>query len=615
MIRLAFATIALALAAGAAAAAAEPAWRHGLSLLGQPKYPADFKRFDYVNPDAPRGGLLRLGSLGGFDNFNLIINGVKGELEDQIGLTYDTLMAASLDEVGTEYGLLAEAARYPDDYSSVTYRLRAGARWHDGRPVTADDVVFSFNALKASSPFYAAYWRNVTGVEKTAEREVTFGFNEKGNRELPQILGQLPVLPKHWWMGTDAQGRQRDIARTTLEPPLGSGPYRLKSFDAGRTAAYERVPDYWGRDLPVNVGKNNFGEVRTEYFRDTTVLLEAFKGDRIDFRRENVAKNWATAYDFPAVREKRVILEEFLLKSSGVMQAFVFNLRRDKFRDPRVRRAFNHAFDFEEINRTLFFGQYERINSYFFGTELASEGLPQGLEKTILETVKDKIPAEVFTNVYTNPLHNTPESVRTNLREAVRLMQEAGFELKGNRLVSKATGEPFTLEFLGFDANSERYLLPYKTALERIGVGVTLRIVDAAQYQNRLRTFDFDATTTVWGQSLSPGNEQRDYWGTAAADRPGSRNLAGIRNPAVDALIERVIFAGDREELVAATRALDRVLLWNNYVVPQWSYRFERTARWDRFGHPERMPDYAASAFPTVWWSDAARIARTGAPR
>jgi len=615
MIRLAFATIALALAAGAAAAAAEPAWRHGLSLLGQPKYPADFKRFDYVNPDAPRGGLLRLGSLGGFDNFNLIINGVKGELEDQIGLTYDTLMAASLDEVGTEYGLLAEAARYPDDYSSVTYRLRAGARWHDGRPVTADDVVFSFNALRANSPFYAAYWRNVTGVEKTAEREVTFGFNEKGNRELPQILGQLPVLPKHWWMGTDAQGRQRDIARTTLEPPLGSGPYRLKSFDAGRTAAYERVPDYWGRDLPVNVGKNNFGEVRTEYFRDTTVLLEAFKGDRIDFRRENVAKNWATAYDFPAVREKRVILEEFLLKSSGVMQAFVFNLRRDKFRDPRVRRAFNHAFDFEEINRTLFFGQYERINSYFFGTELASEGLPQGLEKTILETVKDKIPAEVFTNVYTNPLHNTPESVRTNLREAVRLMQEAGFELKGNRLVSKATGEPFTLEFLGFDANSERYLLPYKTALERIGVGVTLRIVDAAQYQNRLRTFDFDATTTVWGQSLSPGNEQRDYWGTAAADRPGSRNLAGIRNPAVDALIERVIFAGDREELVAATRALDRVLLWNNYVVPQWSYRFERTARWDRFGHPERMPDYAASAFPTVWWSDAARIARTGAPR
>ncbi len=608
--------VAAALAALTAlpACAEELPWRHGLSLMGELKYPADFPHFAYVNPNAPKGGLVRLGAQGTFDNFNLAVAGVKGELENGISLIYDTLMEPAQDEVGTEYGLLAEAVRHPADDSSVTYRLRPEARWHDGRPVTPADVVFSLETLKANSPQYAFYYAHVAKAEQTGEREVTFTFSEKGNRELPQIVGQLPVLPKHWWEGTGPDGRKRDVTQTTLEPPLGSGPYRLKSFEAGRTALYERVANYWGRDLPVNRGRNNFGEVRYEYFRDSTILLEAFKGDRFDWRTENSARNWATAYDIPAVKEGRIIREEFPIRATGIMQAFVFNLRREKFQDERVRRAFNLAFDFEDINRTLFYGLYERIDSFFDGTELAAEGLPEGQELAILEGLRDKVPPSVFTTPYKNPVNGSAENVRANLREALRLLQEAGYDLKGRQLVNKR-GEPLAVEVLGADPSTERYVLPYKQALERLGIGVTVRMVDAAQYQNRMRSFDFDITTDVWAQSLSPGNEQREFWGSAAADRPGSRNTAGIKDPAVDALIDRVVFAKDRAELVAATRALDRVLLHRNYVVPQWRSGVTRTARWDRFGRPDKLPDYGGSGFPTIWWYDEAKAARTGAPR
>jgi microcin C transport system substrate-binding protein len=597
------------------ALAEDPAWRHGLAMLGEPKYPAGFAHFDYVNPSAPQGGLVRFGAQGTFDNFNLFVAGIKGELENGTALVYDTLMEPAGDEVATKYGLLAEAVRHPDDFSSVTYRLRGEARWHDGRPVTPADVIFSFNTLRTNSPAYAFYYRNVTKAEATGEREITFSFSEAGNRELPQIVGQIPVLPKHWWEAAGPDGRPRDPTQTTLETPLGSGPYRLKSFETGRTAVYERVPDYWGRDLNVNRGRNNFGELRYEYYRDAAVLLEAFKGDRLDWRTENVARNWVTGYEIPALKEGRIVKQEFERRSTGVMQAFAFNLRRPKFQDERVRRAFNLALDFEDINRTLFYGRYHRVNSYFFGTELASSGLPQGQELAILEPLRDKVPAAVFTTAYANPVNGNPEAVRNNLREAVRLMAEAGYELRGRQLVSKATGEPLSVEFLGADASTERYVLPYKQALERIGVTSTLRIVDAAQYTNRLRSFDFDITTTVWPESLSPGNEQRDFWGSAAADRPGSRNVLGIKDPAIDALIDRVIFAKDRPELVAATRALDRVLLAHNYVVPQWSPRVLRTVRWNRFGKPDRMPDYGSPAFPAIWWHDEALAAKTGTPR
>ncbi|SCZ10615.1 extracellular solute-binding protein [Microvirga guangxiensis] len=595
-------------------AAQEAQWRHGAALLGEPKYQPGFKRFDYVNPEAPKGGTVRLGAQGTFDSFNIVVAGVKGSPEQGLGRIYETLTTPSLDEASTAYGLLAEAFAFPDDYSSVSFRLRPEAKWHDGQPVTADDVIFSFEALKANSPTYAFYYANVTKAEKTGEREVTFTFNEKGNRELPQIMGQLVVLPKHWWEGTAPDGRKRDITQTTLEPPLGSGPYRLKSFEAGRSATYERVKDYWGENLNVNVGQDNLDEIRYEYYRDATVLLEAFKGDRIDFRTENSARNWATGYNFPARQEGRIVLEEFPYAATGIMQAFVLNLRRDKFKDERVRRAFNLAFPFEELNKTVFYGLYERPSSYFYGLELASSGLPEGKELEILETVRDKVPPAVFTTPYKNPVNDSPEAIRNNLREADRLLREAGWEVKNGRRVN-AKGEVLSVEMLGSTPNDERIFLPYKSVLDRLGIVTTVRTVDDVQFTNRTRSFDFDIIGKVWPQSLSPGNEQREYWGSQAAQREGSQNLAGIADPAVDALIERVIFAKDREELVAATKALDRVLLAHNYVVPQWTSLKQRTARWNRYGHPENMPRYGGAAFPTIWWYDEAKAAKTGAAR
>ena len=608
-----------ALAAGAAApqaTAADPGvWRHGLSLMGEPKYPPDFKRFDYVNPDAPKAGTARLARQGAFDNFNPVVAGVKGQIEGGVGLVYEQLTEQSLDEVSTAYGLLAEAMRHPPDYSSVTYRLRAEARWHDGKPVTPEDVVFSFEVYKANSPNAAFYYQHVTKAEKTGEREVTFTFDQAGNRELPQIVGQLTILPKHWWEGTGPDGRKRDIRQTTLEPPLGSGAYRVKAFDAQRSVVYERVKDYWGEKVPVQVGTNNFDEIRFEYYRDSTVLVEAFKGDQYDFRVENSAKNWATAYDFPAVKDGRVVREEFADRAIGRMQAFAFNLRRPKFQDPRVRRAFNFAFDFEEMNKQIFFGAYQRIDSFFEGTELASSGLPDGKEKEILESVRDKVPPAVFTTAYTNPVAGNAIAVRENLREADRLLKEAGWEIKNGRRVNAKTGEHLTVEFLGFDPTTERYVLFYKPSLERLGIGVSLRVVDPSQYENRMREFDFDLTTELWPQSLSPGNEQREFWGSKAASLPGSRNVLGLRDPGVDALIDRIIFAKDREELVAATRALDRVLLAHDLVVPQWTYNMTRTVRWNRFGRPDPLPRYSSSGFPTIWWWDAEKARQTGAPR
>jgi microcin C transport system substrate-binding protein len=585
-------------------------WKHGLSLFGDLKYPEGFKNYEYVNPTAPQGGTVRQVAIGTYDNFNLVVSGVKGSIGMGTELSIETLMTAALDEVSAEYGLLAEAVSHPDDFSTVTYRLNAKARWHDGKPVTPEDVIFSFDAFKANSPQLGAYYRHVTKAEKTGEREITFIFDGPGNRELPQIVGQLPVLPKHWWTGTDKNGNKRDVTQTTLEPPLGSGPYRLKEFQPGRSLVYEKVADYWGKDLNVVIGTRNFQVINYEYYRDSDVALEGFKGDRMDWRTENSAKNWATAYDFPAVRDKRVVLEEFPIRNVGGMQAFAFNIRRDKFMDARVRRAFNFAFDFEEMNRTIFFGQYKRIGSYFEGTELASSGLPEGKELEILQTVKDKVPPEVFTKPYTNPVGGNPQAVRDNFRQALALFREAGYEIKDTKLVNTKSGEPFSVELLVSDPASQRFVLFYKPSLERLGMIVNVRMVDAAQYENRLRQWDYDIIVANWGQSLSPGNEQRGFWSSAAADQPGSRNFIGIKNPAIDTLIERVIFTKDRDDLVAATKALDRVLLANYYVVPQWTYSKQRTARWDRFSHPENMPKYGSAAFPTVWWWDADKAAK-----
>jgi microcin C transport system substrate-binding protein len=478
-------------------------------------------------------------------------------------------------------------------------------------PVTADDVLFSLEAFKKHHPAYSAYYRHVVKAEKSGEREVTFTFDQPGNRELPQIVGQLTILPKHYWEGTDKAGKKRDIGATTLEPPLGCGAYRIKEFVAGRTLVYERVQDYWGKDLPVNVGRDNFNELRFEYFRDASIAIEAFKGDQIDWRTENSAKEWATQYpDLQAVKDKRMVLDEFPINSSGGMQAFVFNTRRDKFKDPRVRRAFNYVFDFEEMNKQLFFGSYKRVASYFEGLEMAARGLPEGAELAILETVRDKVPPEVFTTPYTNPTNGVTD--RNNLREALRLMKDAGWEIRDRKLTNTKTGEPMAVELLIESPAFERIMLFYKPSLERLGAQVTVRRVDDAQYENRLRNWDYDIITFTWGQSLSPGNEQRNYWSSQAADQAGSRNYIGVKDPAVDALVDRLIFAKSRDDLVAATKALDRVLLAHHFVVPQWTYGKARTARWDRFGRPDPLPKYGVSGFPSVWWWDAEKAAKTG---
>jgi microcin C transport system substrate-binding protein len=606
---LLFAALAVPAFAEAAAPAPGSGWVQGLSLFGTLKYPPGFTHFDYVNPDAPKGGTVRLATFGSFDSFNPVIP--RGVPAAGLNLVFETLTTPSLDEVSSEYGLLAESVRPAPDLSSVSYRLRPEARWHDGQPVTPADVVWSFNALKKNSPFYAYYYRNVVKAEQTGPHEVTFTFDQKGNRELPQIVGQMLVLPQHWWEGAGKDGKKRDITRTTLEPPLGSGPYEIASVQPGQSITYRRVKDYWGKDLAVTKGTNNFDEIRYDYYRDPSVAFEAFKAGQYDFRIENSAKNWATGYRFPAREEGKVVLATFPIRNAGIMQAFAFNIRRDKFADRRVREAFNLAMDFEAMNRTLFYGEYQRIESYFQNTELASHGLPQGRELQILDTVKSEVPPEVFTTPYANPTSGNPMVVRDNLRKAFGLLKQAGWTVGAGGLLRDKAGKALTVEFLLDDPNFERVVLFYKQSLKRLGIQVSVREVDEAQYQDRLRNFDYDIIVASWPESLSPGNEQREFWGSAAADRKGSRNYVGIKNPAVDTLIGDVIFAKSREDLVAATHALDRVLLWNDYVVPQWTTDKERYAYWNRFSHPAVLPKYNLG-FPAVWWWDAKKAAATG---
>lgn len=585
-------------------------WSNSFQLEGQPKYGPDFTHFDYVNVDAPKAGRVRLGDMGGFDTFNPILP--KGEAAGGIGLIYETLLVPSSDEVGTYYGRLAEGLKIAPDYSAVTFRINADARWHDGEPVTAEDVVWTFNKLIEVNPDRAQYYADITSAEVTAPGEVTFTFKNSTNRELPLILGQIQVLPQHWWEGTDAEGNQRNIAESTLEPPLGSGPYRLASFDAGRTITYERVEDYWGLDHPTQVGYNNFDTYQIEYFLDLTVQFEAFKGDQFDWWSENQARRWATAYDFPAVKDGRVIQELFPqdYNDSGVMVGFVMNLRRDKFADPRVREALNYAFDFEELSNTLFYGQYERIDSFFFGLPFKSSGLPEGEELEVLESVRDLVPAKVFDTPYTNPVSGDPAKLRENLRTAVGLLTEAGYRLEGNQML-QPDGQPFTFEILLNGATIEPVAQNLVTNLALIGIQATIRTVDSPQFINRARSFDYDMIYSGWSQSFSPGNEQRFFFASSTANEEGAQNYAGLADPGIDALIEKLIVADDRETQEAVTKALDRALLAQHFVIPAYTLRTTRSARWDRFSHPENLPEFS-SGFPTIWWWDEAKAEKTG---
>lgn len=604
----ALATLALGICLAAGAAFSETTWHHALSLVGTPKYPPGFSHFKWTSPDAPKGGLVRIHSIGTFDSLNQFP--VKGNSASGLGLIYDTLMANSPDEPSAEYGLIAEAVSYPDDYSSVTFRLRSQTRFHDGEPVKPEDVIFSFKAITKVSPNWKFYYKNVVRAEKTGANEVTFSFDVKGNRELPQIVGQLVVLPKHYWTAKDADGKQRDLGRTTLEQPLGSGPYKVGEVKPGRSLTYERVADYWAKDLPVVKGQWNFDAMRIEYFRDSTVAFEAFKAGQLDYYQETSSKNWATAYKFKAINKGWVKKEAIPLKRSAPMQAFVLNLRRKKFADPRVRRAFNLVYDFEWSNKNLFYGQYKRVGSYFENSELASKGLPDGREKEILEALRtkfpDQVPGEALTKEYGNPDNSTRNAFRQNLRRATQLLKKAGWSIRDGALTNNSSGEKMEVEFLIVSPAFERVILPYIQNLKRLGIKSTLRLIDSSQYRARLDNFDYDIVTGTFPQSESPGNEQRDFWGTAAADKNGSRNLIGIKNPAIDKLIDMIIFAKTRAELVAVTHALDRVLLWHHYLVPQWFSPDARIAYWDRFGRPETLPSQTP-AFTQVWWLDRAR--------
>lgn len=580
----------------------QPEWRHAIGVLEPPKLPADFKRLPYVNPDAPKQGELRLADEGTYDSFNPLAD--KGNPAAGVGIVFDTLLKQSEDEIGVSYGLLAEALSFPEDRSSVTFRLRAEAKWADGKPVTPDDVVFSFQSAKANSNVLANYYRHVTSAEKTGEREVTFRFDEKNNKELPAIVGDFPILPKHWYEGKDAKGVARDISKGSLEPPMGSGPYKIASFQAGSTIRYELRDDYWGKDLPINIGQNNFRVISYTYFADYDVALEAFRAGQIDYRQENSSSRWATRYDFDAVKDGRVKREALKneFRAKGVMQAYVPNLRRDQFKDARVREALNYAYDFEDLNKNLAFGGLNRVDSFFWGTDLAAKGLPQGKELEILNGLKDKIPARVFTEPYTNPVNGDPQKVRDNLRKAVELFKQAGWELKGNRMVNAKTGQQMSFEILLNSPSMERTVLPYVASLKKIGIDARIRTVDSSQYVNRVRSFDFDMVFGVWAQTMNPGNEQAGYWGSASANQTGSRNLAGIADPAVDEIIRLIITAPTREDQVAAVHALDRVLLANHFVIPMFYSGETRIAYWSKLVRPDPLPEYGIG-FPALWWA------------
>ncbi len=590
----------------AIAETSEPEWRHATSLIGEPTLPEGFEHFPYVNPDAPKGGRVRMAWTGTFDSLNLVPN--RGVTPIGLGLIYDTLTTPSSDEVSTEYGLIADALKYPDDFSWVIFRLRPEAHWHDGTQITTEDVAWSFDQLRELNPIYKNYYNHVTGYEILSPTEIKFNFVEAGNREAPQIMGQLYVFPKHWWTATNSEGEQRDISRGTLEVPLGSGAYKVGEVVPGRSITYERVDDYWAKDLNVNVGKDNFDEITYEFYRDETVELEAFKADRFDWRTETSAKNWATAYDVPAVHRGEIVKEEFPQDSRGrgLMVGFIFNIREEKFDDRRVRRALNYALNFEEMNRTIFFDQYIRINSYFDGTELASSGLPEGRELEILKSLKSPVPQEIFTEPYVNPVSEDAREERANLRMALDLFKEAGYVQRQGKLVNEETGEPFTIEYLMNGDLFERVALRYQASLRKIGIDLQLRVVDSSQYVNRIRNRDFGMIYTGWAQSLSPGNEQRGYWGSESADDNVSSNYVGIKDPAIDELIDIIVNADDREELTAATKAMDRILMWEQYTVPGWTSPFSRVARWDRYSHPEQLPEYDVG-FPTIWWWDEAK--------
>lgn len=568
---------------------------HGISIDGHLKYPADFSHFSYADPAAVKGGHLVLHDLGSFDKMNPFT--LKGTAPAGLdSLVFETLAVASLDEPFAEYGLLAQDIAVAPDRMSVTFTLNPRARFSDGTPVTADDVLFSLTILKSDQahPFYQTYFHDITRAEVLDERRITFFFARR-NRELPLIAAQLPILSKRFYETTD-------FANQGMTPPVGSGPYVVDKVVAGKTITYRRNPDYWGADLPVRRGMYNFDRITYKYFKDQIVSVEAFKACEFDFMNVNIAKQWAR--DLKSEKFDRGILVKKMLphKNNAGMQGFVFNTRRPLFADRRVRQAIGLAFDFEWTNKTLFFDQYTRCQSYFSNSYLAATGLPQGRELELLEPFRDRLPPEVFTTPLAAPTTRPPSSLRANLRRAKRLLDEAGWRVRDGKL-RNAAGQPFTFEILLVSPSFERVMALFTKNLKKLGITTTYRTIDPALYTRRLQRFDFDMVVTVFGQSQSPGNEQRDYWHSQAADREGSRNLAGIKDPVVDALVERIIYAETQEELTAACKALDRVLWYGYYVVPNWYLASHRIAYRNVFAMPKTLPlYYSPFQLLMTWW-------------
>lgn len=577
--------------------------KYSVAMHGTTKYADDFGHFEYTSPEAPKGGTFTTSAIGTFDSLNpFIVKGTKVGGVAFLGqsLIYDSLMEQSYDEPFSMYGLLAEAIEYDEnDKSWVAFYLNPKAKWHDGKPVTPEDVIWSFNTfLEKGSPFFKAYYGDVTKVEKTSEHRVKFTFKDAGNAELPLIISQLAILPKHYWT---AEGR--DFTSTSLEPPLGSGPYSVEKVDAGKSITYKRNSDYWGKDLAINTGKFNFDRIKYDYYKDSNVALEAFFAGEYDYRTENTAKLWKTGYDAPAVKDGRIIKEEIPHKRPQGVQGFFYNIRKPVFEDIKVREALAHAFDFEWSNKQFAYGSYKRTDSYFENSELASrDGKPEGRVLEILEEYRGKIPDEVFTTRYQPPKTDGRGNPRQNLRKAMQLLDEAGYKLGEDGIrVNEKTGQRLEFEIVDSNPLFERWVLPFIANLKKIGVKANFRVLDPAQYQNRMNEFDYDMTILSVGQSSSPGNEQRDFWASEKADIPGSRNYIGIKNPAIDDIIEKIIQAPSREELVALCRALDRILLANHYVIPQWHIDYWRVAYWKKLGRPETLSDLSPSVTDT-WW-------------
>ena len=578
----------------AAVGAAKAVVTYGMSLYGDFKYQPGFSHFDYANPDAPKGGTMRMSSIGTFDTLNPFV--IKGVPAAGIGQLFDTLMTRSEDEAATDYPLIAESADLAPDRTSVLYTLNKAARFHDGKPITPDDVVWSFETLRdKGAPLYRFYYGDVTKVEIEGDNSVRFQFKNGDNRELPAILSELPVLSKAYWS-------TRDFEKTTLDPPLGSGPYKIDSVDPGRSITYRRVADYWAKDLPVNKGRFNVDVIRYDYYRDATVALEAFKAGNYDIRRENSSKAWATGYDGPALRNGLIKKDVIPNQNPTPMQGFGYNLRRPLFQDPLVRQALAYAFDFEWSNTNLFYGAYTRTRSYYDNSELAATGVPQGGELKLLDPFRGQIPDDVFTKEYNPPKYTDSYTIRDGLRDALGLLKQAGWSFKGEQLVNDKTGQPFQFEILNDDPQMERVTLPFIQNLKRLGITANLRTVDVSQFEQRINNFDYDMTVVVIPQSLSPGNEQREFFGSAASDQPGSRNQLGIKRKPIDQLVEELIASPTRADLVAHVHALDRVLQYGYYVIPQYHLADYWVAYWDKFRRPQAAPKYAPGL--ETWWID-----------